>query len=79
MEGLSKTLANKLKISTLCFSRFNYGDSDFHEAPYDIDFMHKEAELLASLIKQISTRKYFYWGIVMVFYSFTCRVKNEKY
>ena len=62
MERLSQTLANKLKISTLCFSRFNYGDSDFHEAPYDIDFMHKEAELLASLIKQISTKKIFLLG-----------------
>ena len=57
-----ETLANKLKISTLCFSRFNYGDSDFHEVPYDVDFMHKEAELLASLIKQISTKKIFLLG-----------------
>ena len=62
MRDFPETLANKLKISTLCFSRFNYGDSDFHEAPI---LIFKEAELLASLIKQISTKENIFTGALV--------------
>jgi pimeloyl-ACP methyl ester carboxylesterase len=56
-RGFPARVAESTGCPAVVYSRYGYGGSDLREAPFGVDYMHREAEALPGLLAQLGIER----------------------